>query len=211
MRMAELHGEYDAVFSLGWNCLVSIQLENNGLRTFSGVIDWMRSDKLSNVNRLLEKRFADFMLLRNLKIRGPDGSGKNYMVEDELYRIISVHDLPMRLNPGGNLLSYNDFQAKLQRRIHRFFYKAATGSRLLFTRLEGTYEEALRLKEILSGMVAGDFSILLIRESACTSLIDCDWPDPGICCVQMPSHDIWNYETNPHWKQLFQGITVKSD
>jgi len=210
MRLAELQGSYDAVFSLGVNCIVSIQMENYGLRKFSGVIDWMSSGNLSDVNRMLENRFADFMLAPNLKILDPDGSGKNFMVEDELYRIVSVHDFPIRLNPGGQLLTYPDFRDKIQRRIDRLLYKMATSSRILFIRLWGTYPEALRLREILAGMVAGEFSILLIQSADVPAVSDCSWPDERICCVQFPSKDIDDYQMNPHWTQLFQGISVSS-
>ncbi len=121
MRLAQLAGEYDAVFSLGQNCTPAIQLEKNRLRPFAGVLDWMMSDTLSDVNRLLENRFAGFMDLPNLSVVGT--SQLNYMVRDIAYNVISVHDFPQERNTSAELVTYPEFREKIDRRIERFLQK----------------------------------------------------------------------------------------
>lgn len=121
MRLAQLAGEYEAVFSLGQNCTPAIQLEKNRLRPFAGVLDWMMSDTLSDVNRLLENRFAGFMDLPNLSVVGT--SQLNYMVRDIAYNVISVHDFPQERNTSSDLVTYPEFREKIDRRIERFLQK----------------------------------------------------------------------------------------
>ncbi|MCL6457737.1 MAG: papain-like cysteine peptidase [Gorillibacterium sp.] len=207
MNIVDLHGSYDAIFSLGQNCLPSIQLEKNGLRTFSGVLDWMMSDELTDVCRLLENRFQGFMDLANLQVE--DSSGVNLRVRDLAYNIISVHDFPASRNSPIHLGSYTDFKIKLNRRIERFIQLSASSSRTLYVRMNGKYEEALRLEQALAPYVAGDFSILLVNYTFIPDLFDCAWPNARICSVQMSSPDIWNNVSDPHWKQLFTGIHLR--
>ena len=68
MNLEGIKGHYDAIFSLGDLCLTSLQLKDNNLRTFSGILDWVSSPSLKNVNVLLQNRFADFLNLKNLRI-----------------------------------------------------------------------------------------------------------------------------------------------
>ncbi|MEH6881969.1 DUF1796 family putative cysteine peptidase, partial [Priestia megaterium] len=68
MNLEGIKGQYDAIFSLGDLCLTSLQLKDNNLRTFSGILDWVSSPSLKHVNVLLQNRFADFLNLKNLRI-----------------------------------------------------------------------------------------------------------------------------------------------
>ncbi|KYG94792.1 DUF1796 family putative cysteine peptidase [Paenibacillus jamilae] len=209
MRLAQLAGEYEAVFSLGQNCTPAIQLEKNRLRPFAGVLDWMMSDTLSDVNRLLENRFAGFMDLPNLSVVGT--SQLNYMVRDIAYNVISVHDFPQERNTSSDLVTYPEFKEKIDRRIERFFAKTQMAKRSLFVRMLGTYEEVEELERILSGMVANEFRLLVVNCSGVTELTEVDWQLPHVCAVEMPFADVWNYKSDPHWRTLFKEMTLSSE
>lgn len=61
MKLQDIKGSYNAIYSLGDLCLASIQLKQNNLRTFAGVLDWAGSPILPDVTRLLQNRFAGLM------------------------------------------------------------------------------------------------------------------------------------------------------
>ncbi|MGG1642894.1 DUF1796 family putative cysteine peptidase [Paenibacillus sp. NRS-1782] len=209
MRLAQLAGEYDAVFSLGQNCTPAIQLERNRLRPFAGVLDWMMSDTLSDVNRLLENRFAGFMDLPNLSVVGT--SQLNYMVRDIDYNVISVHDFPQERNTSADLATYPEFREKIDRRIERFFAKTQKAQRSLFVRMLGTYAEVEELERILYGMMAHEFRLLIVNCSGVTELTELDWQLANVCAVEMPFADVWNYQSDSHWRTLFQGMSLSSE
>ncbi|MEH7210142.1 DUF1796 family putative cysteine peptidase, partial [Priestia megaterium] len=91
MNLEDIKGHYDAIFSLGDLCLTSLQLKDNNLRTFSGILDWVSSPSLKNVNVLLQNRFADFLNLKNLRIIKYI-SQWDLLVWDEVYNIGFNHD-----------------------------------------------------------------------------------------------------------------------
>lgn len=91
MSLEKIKGTYDAVFSLGNLCLGAIQLNKFNLRPFSGVLDWVGSHSLPDVNRLLQNRFSGFLELPNLKVVG-HASVLDLLVLDEAYKIYFNHD-----------------------------------------------------------------------------------------------------------------------
>jgi len=70
MNLKDIKGQYDAVFSLGHLCLAAIQLRNNDLRPFAGPLDWVTTNSLSDLNRLLRNRFTGFMDSKNIRVIG---------------------------------------------------------------------------------------------------------------------------------------------
>lgn len=209
MKIADLQGAYDTVVSLGQNCLPSMMLEKNGLRTYSGVLDWMISDELDDVSRLLENRFQGFMELANLKGEFST-TGTNLSVRDTFYNITSVHDFPLSRNTPEQLASYWDFKSKMNRRIERYIKQSAESARTLYVRMKGTYEEVIRLEKAIAPYHRGQFHILLVNYTFIPDLFDCAWPNERICSVQMSSPDIWNNVSDPHWKLLFSGLEMRS-
>ncbi|GJM69732.1 hypothetical protein HMSSN036_19480 [Paenibacillus macerans] len=91
MKLADLKGGYDAIFSLGDLCLSSLQLEKNNLRPYAGVFDWVASPNLDDVCRLIDTRFKGFMELENLRVGGVTETGMIW-VTDDANSIISSHD-----------------------------------------------------------------------------------------------------------------------
>jgi hypothetical protein len=208
MNLEDIKGTYDAIFSLGDLCLASIQLRKNNLRPFAGVLDWMGSPSLSNVNRLLRNRFVGFMDLPNLRIIGY-ANEKFICVSDDAYHIVSNHDFEADKNTLSHLATYPEVKEKFDRRIQRFLEKIATSQRVLFVRTEGTFEEVLELESILSEMVKNDFRILLVNHSSVGGIVEKDWPLKKVCTVELPDHDKWT--ANDHyWRTILDGIHIRS-
>lgn len=208
MKLSNLKGEYDAIFSLGDLCLASIQLRRLGLRPFSGVIDWMGSPSLSDVNRLLRNRFAGFMQLQNLSIIGY-ANEQFICVIDNAYNIVSNHDFSTDKNSLTFLNTYPEVKEKFDRRIRRFLEKMETCKRVLFVRTEGTYEEAAELQEVLSSLVKRDFRVLLINHTDVQGIVEDNWSLKKVCAVQFPNKDKW-YGNDNYWNSVLEGIRLKS-
>ncbi|GAA0397462.1 DUF1796 family putative cysteine peptidase [Paenibacillus motobuensis] len=58
MLLHDMKGRYQAVFSLGENCLPAIQLERNGLRLYSGPLDWLA---ISQISERLASAYCSFI------------------------------------------------------------------------------------------------------------------------------------------------------
>lgn len=207
MKLADLYGEYDATISLGELCLTAIQLRSNGLRTFSGVLDWVGSPSLTCVNAMLKDRFAGYLdrgNLRYLDIYGPE----LYHVFEERYRITLNHDFYIHLNDPEHLEDYPNIKTKYDRRIARVLDYAASGKKLLFVRTGGTYEEVEQLQEVLSGLVKGEFNVLFVNPSEAFGIVENEWPLSRVCSVDMPPMEqLW--QDYAIWKKLLRGIRLR--
>jgi hypothetical protein len=204
VKSSELKGNYDGIFSLGDLCLASIELEKNNLRPYSGVLDWMGSNQLSDVNKLLINRFAGFMELENLRVVG-EANEEMLLVSDDAYGILSNHDFSKAQNTHTHLAAYPEVKQKFNRRIERFLLKADNSERILFIRTEGSIQDAYDLQTVLTGLVRNDFRVLLINHAPVKGIIELDWPLDKVCAVQLPDGDKWegNHEL---WKSMLNGI-----
>jgi len=210
MRLNGLKGSYDAIFSLGQNCLPAIQLQKNNLRSYSGVLDWMISDTLVDVNRLLKNRFSGFMEFSDLEFVNYNvPSPQNLYVKDSKYNVISAHDFPTSINTPQNLVSYPEVREKHNRRIKRFLEKTEECKHILFVRMQGTFEEAKELQSILYDMVKHEFKILLVNPTGVEQLIELDWPLEKVCAVEVPSKDIWGGNSDYLWSFMFKNINLQ--
>lgn len=213
MKIVDIKGKYDAIFSLGDLCLAALQLRKNNLRPFAGPLDWMSSPSLKDVNRLLKNKFAGFMDLPNLVPTGYS-TGVNttdpfICATDSYYHIVSSHDFKADRNTLYNLATYPEVRKKLDRRIKRFLEKLATGKRILFIRTEGSFEEVLELESVLSKLVKHDFNILLIDHSYVNGIVEKEWPVERVCAVTLPNVEKWS--GNDHlWKIILDGITCNN-
>jgi hypothetical protein len=207
MRLNELKGSYDSIFSLGQNCLPAIQLQKNHLRFKAGVLDWMISDTLADVNRLLKNRFAGFMDFSDLDFVNYNvPSPQNLYVKDLKYNVISAHDFPTSINTTQNLVSYPEVIEKYNRRIKRFLEEMEKSKRTLFIRMQGTLEETRELHCVLNEMVKYEFNILLVNPTEVKELIELDWPLEKVCVVEVPSKDIWGGNSDYLWSFMFKNI-----
>jgi hypothetical protein len=204
MRIAELKGNYDGIFSLGDLCLASFQLQKNNLRLYSGVLDWMGSPQLSDVNRLLMNRFYGFMELENLRVVG-NANEEMLLVLDEAYQFLSNHDFSNTQNTHTHLATFPEVKQKFNRRVQRFLDKLDNSQRILFIRTEGSFQDVYELQTILKDIVRHDFRILLINHAPVSGIVELDWPLDKVCAVQLPNGEKW--EGNDHlWKMMLDGI-----
>ncbi|MCL1630574.1 papain-like cysteine peptidase [Sporolactobacillus sp. CPB3-1] len=207
MSFETINGNYDSIFSLGDLCLASIQLRKLHLRPFAGVIDWMGSPSLHDVNRLLKNRFQGFMERSNLSVKGY-ADEKNLLVVDTQYNIISNHDFDARLNTVTHLATYPEVKAKFDRRVNRFLTKVRTNKRILFIRTEGAFDEILALQETLSQLVNGDFRILVINHTNVKDMVVKNWPIDKVCALEFPNRDKWD-GNNELWAQALKDVHLR--
>lgn len=208
MKLKDLKGEYDAIFSLGDLCLAAMQLERFNLRPYAGVLDWMASYNLSDVSRLLANRFAGFMDYPNLKVVG-NASDKLYLVLEQQYNFLSNHDFFTANNFPPHLAAYPEIKAKYDRRVARFLEKMETADHILFIRTEGTYDQAAELEAVLTGLVKKNFKVLLIQHDLnVQTLVENDWSLRRTCSIRLPDQDKW--EGNHHyWEHILSGIQLR--
>ncbi|MFB5269741.1 DUF1796 family putative cysteine peptidase [Paenibacillus enshidis] len=206
MMLREIKGNYDAIFSLGDLCLTSIQLRQHNLRPYAGVLDWMGSPILSDVNRLLKYRFYDFMDGSHLRVIGYAGDANdNIAVSEDAYHVVSSHDFDIFRNTLNELNTYHEVKAKFDRRIQRFLHKCATSKRILFVRTEAELNDAAELQNVLSELVTNDFRVLVVNHTGYRGIVDEGWPLEKVCAVRFPYRDKW-YGNNHLWAQLLHGI-----
>ncbi len=209
MRISDLKGTYDAIFSLGDLCLASMQLEKFDLRPYAGPLDWMSTYNLANVNRLLRNHFANFMNYENLFVE-KRLSEQLYLVRETYYDFLSNHDFFTHNNFPPHLAAYPEVKAKYDRRVQRFMEKMATARSILFIRTEGSLEDAQELQEVLFGLVAHDFKVLLINHTAVPHVMETDWPLDKVCSILMPNDDKW--DGNDHlWAEILQGVQLAEE
>ncbi|MCY9694370.1 DUF1796 family putative cysteine peptidase [Paenibacillus alginolyticus] len=204
MRLADIKGSYDAILSLGDLCAPSIQLEKHKLRPYSGVLDWMGSHNLSDVNRLLRNRFHGFMELANLKVIG-HASEKIFLVVDEAYNIASNHDFYVARNKASHLSTYPEVKAKYDRRVARFIEKTSTCKKILFIRTGGTPDQVVELQSVLSELVKHDFNVLFVEHTNVSGIVETHWPIPKVCSIQLPNHNFL-FGNDHLWSQILHDI-----
>ncbi|WP_028595720.1 DUF1796 family putative cysteine peptidase [Paenibacillus assamensis] len=205
MRLDQIRGVYDGVFSLGSKCLGAIQLREHGLRPCSGVLDWMLSPSLPHVCKLLELRFQNFMSPSNLTFVKQD-SGEQ-LLYDLNYKVTLVHDLALDWSTmKHDLNAYPVFHEKLIRRITRFLHICDSGYRLLFVRLHGTMDEVQQLESVLSHLVRGNFHILLINNGEKYEMVEEPCSLERVCAIRMPLE----VEIKPLWDEVLRGIILSN-
>lgn len=200
----QIKGGYDAVFSLGDLCLGAIQLQKNGLRPFSGPLDWMGTPQLPKVRELFEKRFADFMLRENLRIIGK-ATEQMLLVLDERNLVYSNHDFDTWHNSLTQLPMYPHVKEKLDRRANRLLEKLYTAQRILFVRTNATFEETVELEIVLRSIISNDFRILVINHAPVSGIVEKHWAINNVYSVELPNNEIWE-GNNILWAQLFQDV-----
>lgn len=191
---------------LGDLCLASIQLKKHNLRPYSGVLDWMASIDLSQVNELLENRFIGFLEYDNLRVIGY--ADDFICVSDDGYNLVSNHDFDGEKNTLNYLGGYAEVMEKYERRIQRFLSEMENAKRILFVRTEGTLEDAAVLQDVLSRIVKHDFSILLINHTYVPGIVEKSWPLDKVCSIEFPNIDKWE-GNHDLWKEVLSGIRLR--
>lgn len=201
MKLAEVQKPYDLFVSVGSACDPAAYLRVHGLRRFSMPLDWVVSNHLSSVTRLFEHGFAGYMELACMRLT--DGSANHYdeeappqendaarpscFVEDTRYGILSVHDFRIQAGLPWHA-DYAAFRDKTDRRIERLLRRLSNAGSVLFVRWAGRTEDAVALRSVLSGVVAGEADILVLQPAAdVSSVTDLELDAAGVCCVQVPN------------------------
>jgi len=219
LNLQDIRGSYDLMLGLGSWCGPSLNLRRHNWRRFSFPLDWMISNSISDVSRLLRNRFTGFMEFQNLQRTDgyahflddgvaifPEEGGTEpvnaHFIHDTYYNIISVHDFPIIPNVDWPVM-YPSYKEKLHQRIARFLDKVENSSSILFIRWgAASPEEAIELKSVISGLTKGSFNILLLQPAeGLKNVIDMHWTIDGVCSVQVPMDDpnnelVWDYVLN---------------
>jgi hypothetical protein len=221
MNLQDIKGSYDVIVSLGSASNPAMLLKQHNLRRFSGPLDWCVSNSLSDVSRLLKNRFEGFMEFENMSLLDktetyflndgdpvmPDGSTqliKAYWVMDTYYNVISMHDFPILPNQDWTV-TYPSFKEKLNRRINRFLEKITNGQSVLFVRWAGSYNQAVELQSVLSKIVKGQFTILILYPVPDSQNIsEMNWGIDRVCAVEVPNKPF----DNSTWDYVLNGITL---
>jgi hypothetical protein len=206
VKLIEIKGKYDMIFSLGNQCAVANKLRHYRLRPYAGVIDWMISFSLPGVTDLLRNRFVDFMKKDNLVFDGYHAAGTKLILKDTRYDISSAHDFSTTENTVMNWATYPKVKAKFDRRVQRFLKNIEEYERLLFIRILGTYDETKELEIVLSSLVKHNFTILMLNPIAEHTIIEYDWDIPNVCSIGIPMGE----EYPEIWDILMGGIMCKA-
>lgn len=203
MNLAQLKGDYDGIFSLGSNCYPAQRLERYGLRPYSGVIDWMYSNSVAGLVKLLNHRFDSFMHPANMVIEGTIFDGHNYSIRDCFYDVESVHDFLASEQQEGYVRKLPEFRQRMQRRVDRLLVKAEHCQKLLFVRLNASFVEASVIEGALSQLVKHEFRLLVVNPGP-RALQDLNWPLPYTCGLQLPIE--WDPDSDFIWSEVFRDI-----
>jgi hypothetical protein len=205
MKLSEIQGSYDVIFSLGAHCQAAYQLRRLGLRGTAGPLDWFISQSMEGVTRLIRNRFAGLMEQPSLEMIHP--LQNCYCVKDRVYRIYSYHDFPLSSPPERWDESYPEFAAKLNRRVERLLKIASSSGRILFIRIQATPEEAQQLKAALHTIVKQEFRLLIVNyhDSSRVDTAEQEWHLDGICSVMIPKGEDWR-GFDPAWTEILYGI-----
>ncbi|CAI6032562.1 DUF1796 family putative cysteine peptidase [Cohnella sp. JJ-181] len=206
MRLADIKGNYDGIFSLGHLCLTAIQLERNGLRPFAGPIDWMASYTLPDVSRFIRNRCAGFMERGHLQYECTF-AGTHHLVRESAYNFILNHDFFASQCDPYLLETYPYVKTKYDKQRYRLLERAANGKRLLFVRCGGTFEEVRELRDALNGFVTRDYNLLHVSETDTPMLRETEWPLARVCSVELPGdHDAVWIGNHAYWQYMLNGI-----
>lgn len=207
MNLKNIQKSYDTILSLGGLCQVTQQLKRHNLRKFSGPLDWFYYPSLSDVNKLLQNQFKNFMELKNMTIEDSTSYGliesefdnqtkwaerTTYCIKDIYYNCFSMHDFPINSEIDWKI-TYPSFKKKLNTRINRFIKEITTNESILFIRMLGNKDETVNLQNILSKITDKDFNILIINFTEKEqNIIEKNWGTKKICSIEIPRHrDKW--------------------
>lgn len=205
MKLRDIKQNYIEIFSLGNQCFVSRKLHSYQLEPYAGVIDWIISFSLTDVVRLLQNIFMNFMKKETMICEGYNPEVKELLlVKGSIYNIISVHDFLSVENTPENLITYLEFKTKIDRRVKRFLNKLKTYNNILFIQIGATIEDAELVEKVLSELIEGQFKVLLLNLISEYKIVEYGWKLDYTCSVFIPINGNKNHEI---WNQLLKGIT----
>ncbi|MGE6964102.1 DUF1796 family putative cysteine peptidase [Bacillus thuringiensis] len=205
MKLIDIQQNYIEIFSLSNQYFTSRKLYIYQLEPYADVIDWIISFSLTDVVRLLQNLFMNFMEKEAMICEGYNPEVKGLLlVKGSIYNIISVHDFLSVENTSENLITYLEFKTKIDRRVKRFLNKLKTYNNILFIQIGATIKEVELVEKVLSELIEGQFKVLLLNLISEYKIVEYGWKLDYICSVGISinrnkNHDIWN--------QLLKGLT----
>ncbi|MED3965764.1 DUF1796 family putative cysteine peptidase [Niallia taxi] len=206
MKIDEIKGQYNAIFSLGENCIPALKLRKFNLREFAGPFDWVGSPNLPKVINLIRTHFSNFLIGDNL-IVPHYASNEDLLVVDNANHISFNHDFKTDVNTLTHLPSLPQIQKKYEKRINHFNEALSNSQRLLFIRTEANIKDTLELENVLSQLVKNHYCILIVNHTAVKEIVEVDWKIKNVCAIEMPNNDIWD-GNDFLWERIFQGIAL---
>ena len=127
-----MYDKYDIIYSLGAGCGCTMLMDYEGLRTFAGPFDWVRTDKrgLDQAFALMMNDFADFFNYEDFKVRTDPKPVDPlcHAYENIKTSYIFFHDFPKE-KPMEE--SFAAVKKKYERRIERFYRLISERKRVL--------------------------------------------------------------------------------
>ena len=198
-------GRFDLVVSLGQSCQVAYQLKRRGLRSKSGPFDWF-TVSIDALLSLLTTDFRDFMLRENLVVV-ENRSGK-LVVRDTLTTVRSLHDFYSESKETSEIVGYEAFRLKIDRRVASFRKDIASSPSMLFVRYGITREQSIALYSLLDEIRHGKRTALLV--AADSDEMEEDWQLDNIYPVRLRFPKGRWKGNNKEWDKALGSVKLKN-
>lgn len=196
--------------SLGFNCTMALQLNNNQLRKRAFPFDW-NITSLQGLCAAIDNHFADFLNPQYLTAR----TGPAYVpgITNLKYNIAFAHDFPdvEGIAPSNYLDYLPDIQEKYYRRIQRFYNACNMAKKVYFFRTEFWWwplhsdvqnkENVKKLRDILAKNFPSDNWVLVVISN--DAQYKKDWKMPQVKNFYMSKEG-----TDNEWKSIFRKLSL---
>lgn len=198
--------EFDAIFSLGYNCQVAAQLRKNKLRHAAGPWDWFNFASTHEFCKVIQSQFSDFMLRDNLDIYGK--SANCYYVRDKQSSCLSFHDF--KNNPEKlPLYDYPAFRERLDRRIERFNRCLNSEVKTLLVRIIPHIKDAETIDRAIRETYSNpNVSLLFIKLSSSPGIVALPSFSDRVLIKQIPKGPTWEGDSEA-WKTILGGFSLR--
>lgn len=215
MKREELEGSYGLVVSLGSFCQVAYQMKKHKLRRCSLPFDWMVLESVPCLIMIMKNKFDGYFSKENLTVKGKHDH--TYLVYDEKYQCMSVHDFPHVENDNTERIFdiYPQFIEKIQRRIDRFYVEIgnanANDTDVLFIRYQASYDEAVSLSACLKTLTNNHYKLIVLNETKEKTFFEETWDIENTYAARIyQSENIPWSGYDAHWDLVLNGITLQN-
>ncbi|GJE71249.1 DUF1796 family putative cysteine peptidase [Methylorubrum podarium] len=221
MHLADIQKSYDLIVSLGSACDPAAHLRQRGLRKYSMPFDWVVTNTIPIVSRVIANDYEEFMDFKNLTLDqgnaifndeddGVNGEYsqklKSYFVKDNKYDVLSVHDFPIVEGKAWDA-TYPIFRERLDRRVRRLRADLTQSKSILFIRWAGALADAVDLYSTLKSKTSGEANLLVLCPVDGASGVGPDISSvDGVCYVQVPNRPA----DDGLWDEVLKGISLRS-
>lgn len=207
---------YDAVVSLGRECMVSYQLDRLGLRSFSGPLDWFIIE-IEGLLKLCESRFEQLFSRDQLILDG-EGVKGYWSVVDVDHEACSTHEFAHKKDEQP-LYDYAINKSQIDRRVKRLLELLDSEADILFVRSFADQQQATdllsKLQDMRTGMGRTDMICLNTAESLTLGSEQVQ-KTPTLRFEQISGvgdlrsdPDTWR-GVDAEWDQIFANISIRS-